>query len=298
MTYIGTTNSHRIDVPEFMKKHKARPPFESRFIYSQHCTMTSWVPKENKAVVVISSQNFDDDLKLDDVDTSDDEATKDLKQHQRKVKKVRWRRQDPATTKKPLIIHHYNRTKSAVDSADKMTKQYTTRRATYRWTLASFFNLLDIASINGTVVYCLNNRNSSIISSKYNYRYLFLKNLAYELVIPLVKRRKSQGIRLSPRIKYNMERTREMEPILAQSHGTVSRRTRTSTLIASTPAKRPRQQQTQPSTSKDVGRKRCYICKKDGEGSDYKYSNVCDNCFQTVCKKHMVIKTSKRCLEC
>src|SRR4051812_5201009 len=66
MTYLGTMNSIRVEVPEIMKKHKSRPQFESRFLYSQQCTMVSWVPKPNKAVIVISSQHFDPDLKTNE----------------------------------------------------------------------------------------------------------------------------------------------------------------------------------------------------------------------------------------
>ena len=297
MTYLGTMNSKRIDVPETMKKHKSRPEFESIFLFSEHCTMSSWVPKPNKSVIVISSQHFDKDYKLNNDDTTDDEATKVLKAYQRTDKKKKHRKHSAESTRKPLMIHHYNKTKSAVDSVDKMCKHFTTRRSTYRWTLASFFNLLDVAGINGSVIYCLNNPNSAIISRKYDCRTKFLENLAYELVIPHVKRRRAASATLSRRIIDNMDRTLAMGDKISHAHGHAPRRERPA-VKPSAPArkgtKRARSAEAQVDTAKS-SRKRCYGCDRT---SDKKYKDRCDECSNTFCPEHGTIKQVKLCNEC
>jgi len=47
---------------------------------------------------------------------------------------------------KPEIITYYNNTKSGVDILDKLVRTYSCKRATARWTVAFFFNLVDIAA--------------------------------------------------------------------------------------------------------------------------------------------------------
>ena len=48
--------------------------------------------------------------------------------------------------KKPKIITHYNETKSGVDVLDKLVRTYSCKRASSRWTVASFLNMLDITA--------------------------------------------------------------------------------------------------------------------------------------------------------
>ena len=54
---------------------------------------------------------------------------------------------DTENKKKPEIIIFYNSTKGAVDTVDKMTKNYTVKRKCKRWPLVIEFNNIDIAGI-------------------------------------------------------------------------------------------------------------------------------------------------------
>jgi len=53
--------------------------------------------------------------------------------------------------KKPEIITYYNETKSGVDVSDKLVRTYSCKRASSRWTVAFFLNMLDIAEYNAFV---------------------------------------------------------------------------------------------------------------------------------------------------
>src|ERR1700733_4582254 len=57
--------------------------------------------------------------------------------------------------KKPEVIPTYNCTKGAVDTLDKMCRQYTctVKRSTRRWLLTLFFTLLDITAHNASVIW-------------------------------------------------------------------------------------------------------------------------------------------------
>lgn len=49
--------------------------------------------------------------------------------------------------KKPEAIMHYNKTKTGVDVMDQMLGKYTTKRRTNRWTLAIFYNMIDVMGL-------------------------------------------------------------------------------------------------------------------------------------------------------
>ena len=49
---------------------------------------------------------------------------------------------------KPKVVLTYNKLKGGVDTVDKATGGYTCRRKTNRWTVAIFYNLLDICAHN------------------------------------------------------------------------------------------------------------------------------------------------------
>ena len=53
----------------------------------------------------------------------------------------------------PQTITYYNDTKFGVDVVDQMARKYTTKAASFRWTLQVFFNILDLAAINAWILY-------------------------------------------------------------------------------------------------------------------------------------------------
>ena len=50
--------------------------------------------------------------------------------------------------RKPKALLDYNNNKDGVDTADKMLRSYSTKASSRKWTLAAFFNLLDIVLLN------------------------------------------------------------------------------------------------------------------------------------------------------
>ena len=88
--------------------------------------MVSYVPKKNWSVVLLLSLHHGD-VVCDD-------------------------------TEKPEIIEYYNKTKGALDTLDNMCAQYTVKRAIWRWTIAMFYGMVNIASVNAFVIYAYNMR--------------------------------------------------------------------------------------------------------------------------------------------
>ena len=99
---VGTIGNCKREVPECMKAAKSREPKSSTYSFDEQLTMTSYVLKRNKAVMLLSSMHHD-------VSIIEDEAQK-----------------------RPKIIHFYNKTKIGVDLVDQMAQTYTCRRATRR----------------------------------------------------------------------------------------------------------------------------------------------------------------------
>jgi len=80
---------------------------------------------------------------------------------------------------KPEIITYYNNTKSGVDILDKLVRTYSCKRATARWTVAFFFNLVDIAAYNALVLWITMNPDWHL--GKSYARRLFLRELGMSL---------------------------------------------------------------------------------------------------------------------
>jgi len=82
--------------------------------------------------------------------------------------------------KKPEIITYYNETKSGVDVSDKLVRTYSCKRASSRWTVAFFLNMLDIAEYNAFVRWITFDPNWQ--QGKPHRRRLFLHELATQLL--------------------------------------------------------------------------------------------------------------------
>ena len=144
LTCIGTIRKNKREIPpEFLPK-KDRAPSTSLFGYQKDLTLVSFVPKKNKAVILLSTMHNSGIINEE--------------------------------TNKPEIIEDYNATKGGVDTVDQMCGSYTVARITRRWPLAVFFALMDIAGINAQIIYCANESNPK------NPRRIFLKNLSYAMM--------------------------------------------------------------------------------------------------------------------
>ncbi|KAB0804260.1 hypothetical protein PPYR_01230 [Photinus pyralis] len=118
LTLCGTLRRNKPYIPSELLPARYKKDFSSMFAFMKDKTLVSYVPKRNSAVVLLSTEHRDDKISGADNDY------------------------------KPDIILHYNKTKGAVDTTDKLAKEYTTQRKTNRWPMAIFFHLLDIAAIN------------------------------------------------------------------------------------------------------------------------------------------------------
>lgn len=123
ITLLGTLRQNKRGIPKQLLA-KDRKEFTSEFRFTDDLTLVSYVPKKKKVVLVLSSGQPE-------------------------------KRVESSEKKKPLLITAYNETKAAVDIGDKMTKEYTVKRASRRWTLTLFLNLVDICLLNAYVVHNL-----------------------------------------------------------------------------------------------------------------------------------------------
>ena len=93
----GTIRKNRTDIPKELLPSRARPEMSSIFCFDNQLTLTSYVPKKGKAVILLSSMHHDDTVDAED-------------------------------RQKPEIIQHYNKTKSGVDNLDHLVGLYSVKR--------------------------------------------------------------------------------------------------------------------------------------------------------------------------
>ena len=120
-TILGTLRCNKKGIPEHMLASKNRIVLSTDFVLTDRLSLASYVPKEEKAVLLLSSSQPDTRVDHDDKN-------------------------------KPFMIKEYNRTKAAVDLVDKVTKQYSCKRKSRRWTMAMFYNFLDISLLNSHII--------------------------------------------------------------------------------------------------------------------------------------------------
>lgn len=121
LTYIGTLRSNKPQIPQLFLSNINKKVGSSMFAFHDYLTLTSFVPKSNKAVLLISTHHHDN--KIDD------------------------------ETNKPQIIIDYNKRKGGVDTFDQLLAINSCRRKTNRWTLNAFMFLLDAACQNAFALY-------------------------------------------------------------------------------------------------------------------------------------------------
>lgn len=145
ITFLGTLRKNKREIPNEFLPNKKRIIQSSLFGFQKSVMLTSFVPKQNKAVVLISTMH--EEASIND------------------------------ETQKPVIIHDYNATKGGVDTVDQLCGNYSVSRRTRRWPLCLFFQLINIAGVNSQVLY------QSVKNTKVPRR-LFLKNLSFMLMRP------------------------------------------------------------------------------------------------------------------
>lgn len=151
LSYVGTLKKNKREIPPEFKPSRQRAIDSTLFGFTKDITLSSYVPKKNKAVVMVSSMHH----------------TASVDQN----------------TKKPETILYYNETKIGVDLLDQRCSNYSTSRRTRRWSLTVFYRMLDISASNAYVI------NLSNESQKTESRFKFLKKLAGQLTKPHLERR-------------------------------------------------------------------------------------------------------------
>ena len=119
--------------------------------FTKNLTLVSFVPKRYRAVILLSSMHHS---KATDLETG-----------------------------KPKIIMDYNMTKGGVDPLDEKCTMYSSSRRTRRWSMALFYKILDISTVNAFVMYKCYRDNRTI------KRKDFMKELAQSLIHPHMRRR-------------------------------------------------------------------------------------------------------------
>lgn len=151
-TYVGTLKKNKPQIPPQFLPNRKRPVESSLFGFTAQATIVSYVPKQGKAVILLSTMHHDN--KVDE----------DIKN-------------------KPDIILFYNSTKAGVDALDEKCATYSTSRRTRRWPMVLFHACLNIANVNSRVLYMLANQNKKIS------RYSFIKTLSRQLCEPYLRKR-------------------------------------------------------------------------------------------------------------
>lgn len=141
LSMVGTMKKNKTCLPPEFKASSRREELSTEFGFGENKMICSYVPKKNRAVVLLSTTHFDNEIS-------------DIKQ-------------------KPKMILFYNETKGAVDTMDKMLGQYTTKRKTYRWPLSLFYNILDLSALAAYIIYSENNPSHK--TSKHS-NYILLQN--------------------------------------------------------------------------------------------------------------------------
>ncbi|XP_038069266.1 piggyBac transposable element-derived protein 4-like [Patiria miniata] len=156
LTLVGTIRGSRREVPKEVRREnvKTRAAKSSRFLFNEDLTLVSFIPRENRSVLLLSSMHHDKKINPD--------------------------------TQKPDIIHFYNKTKGGVDTVDQMCSVYSCLRKTKRWPMTVFYNLLNLAALNA---YALWRHLNPAWAKRENSRHDFLHGLIMDLVRPQIELR-------------------------------------------------------------------------------------------------------------
>ena len=116
--------AHRREIPPEAKLGRDATLYSSTFLFTppeENIMLLNYKAKKNKVVYLLTSSHKTTTL-------------------------------DYGKQKKPQAILDYNATKGGVGTADEMLRTYTTKAASRRWLLATFFNLVDITALSTYII--------------------------------------------------------------------------------------------------------------------------------------------------
>ncbi|XP_053946583.1 piggyBac transposable element-derived protein 4-like [Anastrepha ludens] len=180
ITIVGTIRKNKPELPPDLVNIKRRPLNSSIFAFTEQTTLVSYIPKKNRAVILLSTLHHDS--------------------------KISNRRD-----KKPEIILDYNKCKGGVDTLDKAVSGYTCKRMTKRWPQVVFSNIIDISAYNAFVLFKF--ANHAWKEGCLTKRRFYLENLGMQLVTPYIKKRQTL-----PRAHFSLEIAKKYERILNWMH--------------------------------------------------------------------------------
>ena len=121
------------DIPKEFATGENRKVGSSLFGFSDRQTLESYIPKNNKSVILLSTMHNHNKV---------DEATG-----------------------KPNIMLECNATKAAVERLDQHCHNYSVQKRTKRWPLAYFYNCLNIAGISAPIIFRSNRAGSCLLEA-------------------------------------------------------------------------------------------------------------------------------------
>lgn len=168
LTYVGTVRKNKQDIPPDMQQNPGKQEYSSMFGFSGQLTLVSYVPKKNRAVILLSSMHHDTAIE--------------------------------GEMKKPEIINHYNSHKGGVDNLDHLVGIYSVKRKCNRWPMVLFFNMVDVAAVASYVIWLCNFPNWRM-KKRRTRRRLFLMELGECLVEDLLQERLNNPRALQKSVK-------------------------------------------------------------------------------------------------
>lgn len=137
LTLVGTLRKNKREIPPTFLDMKKRTVCSTIFGYGKDILLTSYTPKKNKNVLLISTMH---EYGVIDSESGDQ--------------------------KKPEVITYYNSTKCGVDVVDELKGEYSVARISCRWPITIFFSLMNIAGINSQIIF-RDNTNQTITRRSY-----------------------------------------------------------------------------------------------------------------------------------
>lgn len=162
LTIVGTMRKNKACIPSIFQPSRSRDVESNVFGFSKNMTLVSYVPKKNRAVIILSTMHHSKEIDVNNKNKSE-------------------------------VNLYYNSTKGGVDTLDQMVHEYTTRRKTNRWPVAFFQNIIDVVGIASFVIW--KNLHPTWNQNKKNtQRKLFLREITTDLVSPHIRRRNKKGL--------------------------------------------------------------------------------------------------------
>uniref|UniRef100_A0A182JHW7 PiggyBac transposable element-derived protein domain-containing protein n=1 Tax=Anopheles atroparvus TaxID=41427 RepID=A0A182JHW7_ANOAO len=155
---IGEVKKSQEDIPKLFTVSKGRTENDTLVAYHEMVTLMSHMVRSKDLLILMSSHREEN---------TDTEYPEDI----------------TGQMHDPKIVQMYNRSKNVVQLIQQMCSMYDVARASRRWQLVVFFNLMNLSAINAWCIYRMNHPEREVS------RRDFLTDMALELLRPQARRR-------------------------------------------------------------------------------------------------------------